>query len=48
VAACLPHLAVYLGHAAIEDTYWYLTATPELLTSAGHFFAVLVNGEENQ
>lgn len=43
VPACLPHLAVYMGHAAIEDTYWYLTDltdTPELLTTAGHLFAV--------
>jgi integrase len=27
----LPELATYLGHAHITDTYWYLTATPELL-----------------
>lgn len=27
----LPELATYLGHAHISDTYWYLTATPELL-----------------
>ncbi len=24
-------LSTYLGHATIHDTYWYLTATPELL-----------------
>jgi integrase/recombinase XerD len=46
VPACVPHLAVYLGHAAIEDTYWYLTATPELLTTAGHLFAVQAGCEE--
>ena len=27
----LPRLATYLGHARVSDTYWYLTATPELL-----------------
>jgi integrase len=27
----LPELATYLGHSHITDTYWYLTATPELL-----------------
>jgi len=30
----LPQLATYLGHAHITDTYWYLTATPELLQLA--------------
>jgi integrase/recombinase XerD len=34
VAELLPHLAVYLGHLAPADTYWYLTATAELLESA--------------
>lgn len=27
----LPRLATYLGHVHVRDTYWYLTATPELL-----------------
>ncbi len=27
----LPELCTYLGRAHISDTYWYLTATPELL-----------------
>ncbi len=30
----LPRLATYLGHAHVSDTYWYLTATPELLQAA--------------
>jgi integrase len=30
----LPALSTYLGHAHITDTYWYLTATPELLRQA--------------
>ncbi len=31
-------LATYLGHAQVTDTYWYLTATPELLGLAGDRF----------
>ena len=27
----LPELATYLGHVHVADTYWYLSATPELL-----------------
>jgi hypothetical protein len=30
----LRHLATFLGHTHVSDTYWYLTATPDLLTSA--------------
>jgi integrase len=30
----LPRLATYLGHTHVTDTYWYLTATPELLRAA--------------
>ena len=25
-------LSTYLGHASVADTYWYLEATPQLLT----------------
>jgi len=31
----LPSLSTYLGHVSPTSTYWYLTATPELLTLAG-------------
>jgi integrase/recombinase XerD len=34
VRARLPELSVYLGHVRPEDTYCYLTATPELLGAA--------------
>jgi integrase len=27
----LPLLSAYLGHAKVSDTYWYLSAVPELL-----------------
>ena len=31
----LPWLSTYLGHVSPSTTYWYLTATPELLAGAG-------------
>lgn len=31
VTALLYTLSTFLGHAKIEDTYWYLSATPELM-----------------
>jgi hypothetical protein len=30
----LPALSTYLGHACVRDTYWYLSACPELLQEA--------------
>ena len=38
VRKLLPELAVYLGHVRPEETYWYLTATPELLIAAAERF----------
>jgi integrase/recombinase XerD len=35
VAGLLPRLSTYLGHANPKDTYWYLSASPELLALAG-------------
>ena len=34
VGPLLPLLSTYLGHTKPADTYWYLTATPELLALA--------------
>ena len=34
VYARLPALSTYLGHVCPSDTYWYLSATPELLRLA--------------
>ena len=31
-------LSTYLGHAKVSDTYWYLSAAPELLAAAGARF----------
>jgi hypothetical protein len=42
VHALLPQLSVYLGHVRPQESYWYLTATPELLTQAAHRFAQFV------
>lgn len=30
----LPLLSTYLGHVKVKDTYWYLSATPELMDTA--------------
>jgi hypothetical protein len=30
----MPHLATYLGHGRIAETYWYIQAVPELLRLA--------------
>jgi len=38
----IPDFRIILGlenaHLSKEETYWYLTATPELLTAAGEAF----------
>jgi integrase len=39
----MPELSVYLGHVRPADTYWYLTAIPELLGSAAERFESFVN-----
>ncbi|MDR5785245.1 tyrosine-type recombinase/integrase [Caballeronia sp. LP003] len=33
-ARLLPVLSAYIGHVRIQDTYWYLSAWPELITQA--------------
>lgn len=42
----LPHLSTYLGHVKVKDTYWYLTACPELMGLAVRL--VEQRWEENQ
>lgn len=32
-------LSTYVGHSRVSDTYWYITAIPELLALAGQRFA---------
>lgn len=43
VQALLPHLSVYLGHVHPQESYWYLTAAPELLSAAAHRFETFVH-----
>ena len=38
-----PQLSVYLGHVKPEQSYWYFTATPELLRAAGELFQSFAN-----
>ena len=44
----LVHLATYLGHVGISESYWYMTATPELLSAAAAEFRppALTGGEQ--
>jgi integrase/recombinase XerD len=42
--ALLPNLSVYLGHLNPASTYWYLTATPELLGAASQLFENYAEG----
>jgi hypothetical protein len=48
VRAHLPQLSVYLGHLEPAHTYWYLSATPELLNEAARSFAAyaIAGGEQ--
>jgi len=36
VERMLPVLSTYLGHTCVRDTYWYLSACPELMQEAAH------------
>lgn len=38
VNANIFQLSVFLGHAKVQDTYWYLSATPEMLSLTNHFY----------
>lgn len=38
-------LSTYVGHAKVTDTYWYVTATPELMAIAAHRFEHFADGE---
>jgi len=40
IAARLPLLSAYLGHTAPAHTYWYLQASPELLSEAARRLAL--------
>lgn len=38
----IPILSTYVGHAKLEDTYWYLTGIPELMSVAAKRFHAYV------
>ncbi len=39
-------LSTYMGHVEISNTYWYLTAVPELMAVAANKFEVFANAQE--
>ncbi len=39
-------LSTYMGHAKISNTYWYLTAVPELMAAAAGKFEQFAKGSE--
>jgi integrase len=41
-------LSTYMGHANVRDTYWYLSAVPELLDIVGHRFERFVNQDAGE
>lgn len=43
LALLLPALSTYLGHGKVADTYWYLTAIPELMASASATFELFTH-----
>lgn len=46
VQALLPNLSVYRGHVRPQESYWYVSATPELFTAAAaRFQRYAVEGE---
>jgi integrase/recombinase XerD len=44
-ARCLPLLSTYLGHANVSNTYWYLSATPDLLGAANSRLERFMGGQ---
>ena len=41
-------LATYVGHVKVSDTYWYLTAVPDLMAIAGHHFESFVSPQRRR
>jgi len=50
VQVALPSLSTYLGHVKVTDTYWYVTAIPDLMNTVSERFERFVNsaGKEQQ
>lgn len=48
LAHAVSALSVYLGHAKVSDTYWYLTATPALMAKAATRFESFVQPADGE
>jgi len=46
IARHISALSTYLGHAHVSDTYWYLQATPKLLSDVAAAAEALYQGGE--
>jgi hypothetical protein len=44
IASRLPLLSAYLGHSEPANTYWYLSASPELLAEAARRLSAMTGG----
>lgn len=44
VQVALPSLSTYLGHVKVTDTYWYVTAIPDLMNTVSERFERFVYG----
>ena len=44
VQVALPSLSTYLGHVKVTDTYWYVTAIPDLMNTVNERFERFVYG----
>lgn len=44
VRRSLPMLSIYVGHARVVDTYWYLTGIPDLMALAAQRFHRYIQG----
>jgi integrase len=46
VHVAMPALSTYLGHVKVTDTYWYMTAIPELMNTLSVRFERFVGGNK--
>jgi integrase/recombinase XerD len=45
IDAAMPRLSTYLGHIAPADTYWYLSAAPELMELTAQRLDLTLGGQ---
>lgn len=48
VQVALPSLSTYLGHVKVTDTYWYVTAIPDLMNTVSDRFERFVYGAREE